>query len=158
MNLQEAVAHYRIKPRWVSRIRVYPSGCWVMCGWGSKDGYANYNRTTGHRVVYEALVGPIPTGLQLDHLCHTRDPNCPSDSTCLHRRCVRPDHLDPVTVRENALRSNSPLAKKARQTHCKWGHEFTPENTYRWRTNRICRACRRTQPRRSRATTRKAEL
>jgi hypothetical protein len=87
-----------------------------------------------HRVVYEFAVGPIPEGLELDHLCR-------------NRRCVNPEHLEPVTGRENILRSESQSAKHARQTHCLRGHELTPENVYlRSRgsnVERFCRACSR---------------
>ena len=92
-----------------------------------------------HRVVYEILVGPIPVGLELDHLCR-------------NRACVNPDHLEPVTTRTNLLRGYSPWACRARQTHCKRGHEFTPENTYGTGDGRrYCRTCRRAHHRESRA-------
>ncbi|MYS72352.1 hypothetical protein GTY88_18280 [Streptomyces sp. SID5926] len=58
-----------------------------------------------HRVAYELLIGPIPSGRQLDHVCHTRDTSCPGGISCLHRRCVNPHHLEPVTARENSVRS-----------------------------------------------------
>jgi hypothetical protein len=80
-----------------------------------------------HRLFYEALVGPIPEGLQLDHLC--RNPPC-----------VNPDHLEPVTMQEN-IRRGAPGAweGRKRQTHCKNGHPFdggTPGH-------RRCSICRR---------------
>jgi hypothetical protein len=82
-----------------------------------------------HRAAYELLVGPIPAGLTLDHLCRTT-------------LCVNPEHLEPVTMRENALRGKGPTAVNARKTHCKRGHEFTPENTYVYpRGGRECRTC-----------------
>jgi hypothetical protein len=88
-----------------------------------------------HRVGYELMVGPIPDGLVLDHLC--RRP-----------RCVRYDHVEPVPQPVNIARGEAPAllrewdAKRRGQTHCKYGHEFTPENT-RVRRNgrRACRAC-----------------
>lgn len=84
-----------------------------------------------HRVVYEALVGPIPDGMVIDHLC--RQPSC-----------VNPAHLEPVTRRENVLRGLTLPAANARKTHCKHGHEFTPENTYLFPTGtRGCRTCAR---------------
>src|SRR3989304_2992011 len=61
-----------------------------------------------HRLIYEALVGPIPNGLTIDHLCRVR-------------RCVNPDHMEPVTMLVNCLRGEGPTAKQARQTHCKNG-------------------------------------
>lgn len=96
-----------------------------------------------HRLAYELSVGPVPDGLDIDHLCHERDSDCPGGVTCPHRRCCNPDHLRPATRRTNVLRGVSPLADKAARSHCEHGHEFTPENTYLWRGGRCCRACRR---------------
>lgn len=118
--------------------------CWVWTGALGDDGYGRFgdqSRTRmAHRWAYEHCVGPIPAGLQLDHLCHTRDiAACVASGSCLHRRCVNPDHLEPVTRLENVRRgANATLLN----THCGFGHEFTPENTYRSkRGSRECRAC-----------------
>lgn len=93
------------------------------------DGTRRFDRA--HRVAYRELVGPIPEGLELDHLC--RNPSC-----------VNPEHLEPVTSRTNLLRSEAPSAHQARQTHCKRGHEFTAENTYvDKKRKRYCIECRR---------------
>lgn len=83
-----------------------------------------------HRLAYQWLVGPIPEGLELDHLCRVR-------------QCVNPRHLEPVTHRENTLRGTAPTAVNARKTHCLHGHPFDEKNTC-WRPNgsRQCRACR----------------
>jgi hypothetical protein len=82
-----------------------------------------------HRLFYEQLVGPIPDGLQLDHLCRVR-------------HCVNPDHLEPVTQTANVLRGIGPTAVNAGKTHCVHGHPFTPDNTYiNKQGNRHCRAC-----------------
>lgn len=84
-----------------------------------------------HRWMWEHAYGPIPPGLELDHLC--RNP-----------RCVNPEHLEPVTHRENCLRGISFSAREAKQTHCKRGHGFIPENTYRTsKGGRGCRTCAR---------------
>lgn len=114
------------------------TGCWLWTGALGGGGYGAIGaggkrggRRTAHRVAYELYRGPIPAGLELDHLCRTR---------C----CVNPWHLEPVTRRENVLRGVSAAAQQAKQTHCKWGHEFTPENTYRETpTKRGCKECRR---------------
>lgn len=66
-----------------------------------------------HRAVYEALVGPIPEGLELDHLCRVRT-------------CVEVTHLEPVTHRENDLRGESPAIKRHLTGICVRGHTFTP--------------------------------
>lgn len=87
-----------------------------------------------HRVSYESVKGPIPEGLVIDHLCRQRS-------------CVRPDHMEPVTLKVNVLRGSSIFAKRARQTHCQNGHEFTPENTRRHGKegrNRRCITCDKT--------------
>lgn len=124
-----------------SRVVIDPSsGCWQWTGArrGSPTvlGYYGGLQVDGrqlavHRYVYELLVGPIPDGLQIDHLC--RNPPC-----------CNPDHLEAVTQRTNLLRGNGISAKNASRTHCAQGHEYTPENTvYRKGRGRWCRACNR---------------
>lgn len=138
-----------VTERFSRRVIITP-GCWLWTGTTSNSGYATISvggrLLYAHRVSYEQHVGPIPEGLELDHLCHTRDVECPGGIDCPHRSCVNPAHLEPVTPRTNTLRGTSPAAQQARRTHCVNGHEFTPENTYRppSRPNvRQCRACSR---------------
>jgi hypothetical protein len=111
-----------------------PDGCWQMKVSLSEWGYGRIKhegrQVMVHRLAYEAFVGPIPEGLVIDHLCRNRG-------------CINPDHLEAVTESENIRRGTSPTAANARKTHCKHGHEFTPENTYLKGTWRICRICQR---------------
>lgn len=115
-----------------SRMSVTAAGCWEWNGTRDEHNYGRihlkYRHRGAHRVVYEMLVGPIPDGLQLDHLC--RNPPC-----------VNPAHLEPVTQRENLLRGNTLAAANAAKTHCPQGHEYTPENTYQSAGKRRCRRC-----------------
>lgn len=121
--------------RLLRRIEINPdTGCWE---WqlSTKLGYGQFalNGTVtrqAHRYAYERMVGPVPSGLELDHLCRVR-------------HCVNPEHLEPVTPRVNNLRSTSPSAFNAAKTRCVHGHEFTPENTLLRRdgVSRTCRAC-----------------
>lgn len=110
------------------------TGCWEWTGNKARGGYARFRSTGGpnvmaHRWSYEHYVGPIPEGLQIDHLCRVRN-------------CVNPEHLEPVTCRENLLRGDTFQARNARKTHCKRGHPFDEANTYVMPTGRECRACR----------------
>ena len=98
--------------------RVDASGdCWMWTGAKSPNGYGRWgDNLYAHRVSWEYLVGPIENGLHMDHLCRVR-------------LCVNPDHLETVAQRVNTLRGYALSAQEARQTRCKRGHEFTPENT-----------------------------
>lgn len=106
--------------------------CWLWTGRLNRDGYAEmklHGRTLmAHRVAYQELVGRIPDGLELDHRCRVR-------------HCVNPEHLEPVTDRENSLRSDSIPAANARKTHCDHGHPFDEANTYWQGGRRHRRAC-----------------
>jgi hypothetical protein len=119
----------------------FGDGCWLWRG-GMASGYGRvrYRRRQwpAHRLLYEWMGGPVPPGLDLDHLC--RQP-----------LCVRPDHLEPVSRRENLRRGNGWAGRKARQTACVHGHPLSGANLYRWRTSRKCRACHCERERRRRA-------
>jgi len=129
--------------RIASRIEV-ADGCWTWVGWHNDAGYP-YVHWDGrdqpvHRVVYELLVGPIPDGLELDHLC-------------VNPACVRPDHQEPVTHAENQRR----IAE--RQTACRRaGHDWTDSANVYTRPNgrRACRACATSDQRARRAAARSA--
>lgn len=111
------------------------AGCWLWTGTLSHNGYARFKPSGQtskpvHRLTYELVCQAVPAGLQLDHKCRVR---------C----CVNPEHLEPVTRLENIARGNAPHMVNARKTHCKHGHEFTPENTGRHakRGSRYCKTC-----------------
>lgn len=118
------------------------TGCWVWQLSCTRDGYPltypNKRTTRAHRRSYQLLVGEIPADRPcLDHLCRVR-------------RCINPAHLEPVTNAENIRRGRTGEVARERhraKTHCKWGHEFTPENTRlrldRGCPERVCRACQR---------------
>lgn len=159
------------------------SRCWIWTGARSSTGYGNVwhggRYRPAHRVAFELLIGPIPDGLHLDHLCRVR-------------ACVNPAHLEPVTCKENVRRGEQGVLKthcpaghpydeantrivkggyrqcrtcdreRARLlrdyqglvyggTHCRHGHEYTPENTRIYKGTRFCRACAREATRRYRA-------
>lgn len=118
-----------------------PDNCWPWLPAKDPGSYGTFDQTRAHRVAYELLVGSIPEGLCLDHLCR-------------HPVCVNPAHLEPVTHRENVLRGNAPMAVNAAKTHCPQGHEYDEENTYvgEGGSHRYCRACRREEQRRRAAT------
>lgn len=95
-------------------------------------------------MVWKLLNGAIPDGMHIDHVCH--DPEtCTAGDQCPHRRCVNPHHIACVPQKANVLRSNGPSARNAEKTHCKRGHEFTPENTHMVNLKRgqarRCRTC-----------------
>lgn len=122
--------------RIIRRIVVDPeTDCWIFTGSGP-SGYGqievqpdeNGQRRTvlTHVLVWVARRGPIPTGLELDHLCR-------------RRKCCNPDHLELVTSSENTMRGESHVADRARQNYCRRGHPFDYVDG---RGRRICRTCR----------------
>lgn len=118
--------------RFMLRVEVDEDGCWNWIGKRNHYGYGRFwlngQEHMAHRWAYERWVGPIPEGLVLDHFfCHRG-----------MQGCANPFHCRPET-----LERNSADTSQSRKTHCKWGHEYTPENTYRNPTSgtRACRTC-----------------
>jgi hypothetical protein len=106
--------------------------CWLWTARISTGGYGAFQigkrPISAHVAAWELVHGPIPTGVERDHLCRVR-------------RCVRPDHLEPVTHQENVLRGEGIAARQAQRTHCPKGHPYDAENTRIYRGRRFCRAC-----------------
>lgn len=115
-------------------------GCWHWVGAKLQSGYGRFKVASkvvqAHLASYEHFIGPVPEGLELDHLCR-------------NRACVNPFHLEPVTRSENVLRGDGPLVTRLRhqqRTHCPKGHPYDEKNTYLWQHPkgymlRDCRAC-----------------
>ena len=126
---------------WEKVARRGPDQCWVWTGYKDRLGYGRLSvggrggRMVGaHRISWELNVGPIPHGLDMDHLC--RNPSC-----------VNPSHLEPVTHKENIRRGVTGEVNRARQlaiSHCPKGHEYNELNTGRTtKGTRRCRQCAR---------------
>lgn len=108
--------------------------CWQWTGGISSHGYGllsvNGRSVHAHSWAYRRFIGPLPKGIEPDHLCR-------------NRACVRfVGHLEAVTHRENTLRGEAPSARNARKTHCPRGHPYDDQNTYRHkRGGRVCKTC-----------------
>ena len=123
--------------RFTKKYKVTDTGCWEWtAGLFKKDGYGQFYNPGGshlaHRYSYEYHVGPVPEGMQLDHLCR-------------NRKCVNPDHLEPVTCRENLHRGDTVNSANSAKTHCLRGHPLSAENTYVYKRGsgitRKCKTC-----------------
>jgi hypothetical protein len=116
-------------------------GCWLWSGATVSGGYGYFvagskkigtrRLVRAHRFAYEVMVGAIPPGHDLDHLCRVVN-------------CVNPAHLEPVTHRENLLRGTGASARNASKTHCSKGHPYDEANTGAGKDGRrYCKACNR---------------
>ncbi len=129
----------KIYNRFISKIHISKKGCWL---WQAKvNKITGYGHTwykgkdyLAHRFSYMLYKGKIPKKYVIDHLCRVR-------------RCVNPNHLETVTLRENIMRGKGLASINARKTHCKRGHILSGKNLYlakrkNRRTNRECKICR----------------
>jgi hypothetical protein len=126
--------------------------CWLWVGAINRGGYGHmsvkyedgWRVRTVHRVAFRILIGPIPEGLELDHLCRVR-------------RCCNPWHLEPVTKTVNIRRGLAPVTSGRwlrDRTHCPKGHPYNEENTRVSSSGRRhCRTCDRDRAKRNRAKT-----
>ena len=129
--------------RFWAKVTKREDGHWIWSGATSSEG--RYGAATlggrvqpAHRVAWRLCIGEVPDGADLDHLCRVT-------------LCVNPEHLEPVTHRENVMRGKALAAENAVKTHCKRGHEFTPETTRITNTGgRQCMACARSEDGRAR--------
>lgn len=133
------IKHHRLETtkqflKFVRRVVANPdTGCWEWTGGKQQCGYGKIRHDKrvflAHRVAYETWREMIPDHLVVDHLCRNRS-------------CVRPDHMELVTDRENILRGMANAAKNARKEHCNRGHPLSGENLVCHDGNRHCRTCR----------------
>ena len=119
----------RLVARFFAKVREDSAGCWIWTAFRDRKGYGKFqygvvDARLAYNVSYGLMVGDVPEGLQLDHLCRNTS-------------CVNPYHLDPVPPGVNKRRAMEVV------THCPSGHLYSPENTYRTpQGNRVCRTCR----------------
>ena len=124
--------------RFWQKVTFQENGCWIWNAHTNHDGYGLFwpKHGTGisaHCFIYQYLRGPIPEGLELDHLCRNRS-------------CVNPWHLELVPHKVNVARGNAGI-EQSNRTHCSRGHQFDSTNTYFYNGKRGCIICRRERSR-----------
>ena len=126
----------KLPVRFWSKVRADVCGCWLWVASLDSHGYGQIGMggrlALVHRLAYEDLVGPIPDGLTIDHLCRTPP-------------CLNPCHLEPVTLRVNIMRGTNVSSRNARKAHCPNGH---PYDIFEAKARR-CRKCRQAIERRA---------
>lgn len=131
-----------VEDRLWGRVIEEPSGCWVFTGYVNSAGYGRLRDEHGrsrlaHVIAYELVVGVVPRGLKVGHVCG-------------REACVNPAHLVAGTVREHTLRGDTIAARNAAKTHCPRGHAYDARNTYLYRSrrgrHRMCRTCKGLRP------------
>lgn len=123
---------------WRSVDRRGDTECWPWTGSKLNSGYGQLRtergRDVAHRVAYELIVGPIPEGLELDHV---------ADRGCVRRDCVNPAHLEPVPHSENTRRGKSGRPAPKVTGHCVAGHDLEVVGVYPFRHSWRCAECER---------------
>ena len=109
--------------------------CWLWRGAVNPSGYGVFLSVPAYRLAYEWMVGPIPAGMELDHLCR-------------EKLCVNPHHLEPVTRLDNMRRRYQPFGEFSIREYCRFGHALVGDNVRRVRNGggvvrEMCWACTR---------------
>lgn len=127
---------FKWQERFWSRFSMRRKNCWNWRGYITRYGYGRFwfDNTSwlAHRFAFQIFNGPVPSNLEIDHLCR-------------NRKCVNPSHLELVTSKENMLRGDGLAVRNKAKIHCAQGHPFSTRNTYHppyWPTRRVCRICR----------------
>jgi hypothetical protein len=119
----------RLVGRFFAKVAEDEGGCWIWTAYRDPKGYGRFqygakDARLAYSVSYGLLVGQVPEGLELDHLCRVK-------------ACVNPYHLDPVPLQVNMRR------RAGLKTHCPQGHPYTPENSYMPPAGgTVCRTCK----------------